>query len=138
MAATPKVAVALPAAAVVAVRALWLERLVPRAAEWSFPVHPTQIYESAASLAIAAFCLIYVHPRKRYDGQVFLAFVTLYATARFLIEFLRRDDRGELFGLSTSQLVGLLLVAGSIAAHRYLRAARRSKATPGAPGTVPA
>jgi phosphatidylglycerol:prolipoprotein diacylglycerol transferase len=104
----------------------------------SLPVHPTQIYESAASLAIAAFCLIYVHPRKRYDGQVFLSFVTLYATARFLIEFLRRDDRGEFLGLSTSQLVGLLLVAGSIAAHRYLRVTRRSKATPGAPGAVPA
>ena len=28
---------------------------------WSLPVHPTQIYESAASLAIAAFCLLWVH-----------------------------------------------------------------------------
>jgi phosphatidylglycerol---prolipoprotein diacylglyceryl transferase len=101
----------------------------------SLPVHPTQIYESAASLAIAAFCLIYVHPRKRYDGQVFLSFVTLYAAARFILEFWRRDDRGELFGLSTSQLIGLLLIAGSIAAHRYLRDARINK---GQPGPVPA
>ena len=98
----------------------------------SLPVHPTQIFESAASLAIAAFCLIYVHPRKRYDGQVFLSFVTLYAAARFVLEFWRRDDRGELFGLSTSQLIGLLLVAGSIAAHRYLRGARLRKGQPGA------
>src|SRR5882672_9135904 len=78
----------------------------------SWPVHPTQIYESAASLAIAAFCLLYVHPRKRYDGQVFLAFVVLYAAARFFLEALRQDDRGEIFGLSTSQLIGLLLAAG--------------------------
>jgi phosphatidylglycerol:prolipoprotein diacylglycerol transferase len=98
----------------------------------SLPVHPTQIYESAASLAIAAFCLIYVHPRKRYDGQVFLTFVTLYAAARFVIEFWRRDDRGGLFGLSTSQLVGVLLVAAAIAAHRYLRGMRPRKAEPGA------
>src|SRR5208282_34475 len=28
---------------------------------WSHPVHPTQIYESAASLAIAAVCLLWVH-----------------------------------------------------------------------------
>jgi phosphatidylglycerol:prolipoprotein diacylglycerol transferase len=101
----------------------------------SLPVHPTQIYESAASLAIAAICLIYVHPRKRYDGQVFLTFVTLYAAARFVLEFWRRDDRGELFGLSTSQLIGLGLVAASIAAHRYLRGARVNK---GQPGPVPA
>jgi phosphatidylglycerol:prolipoprotein diacylglycerol transferase len=96
------------------------------------PVHPTQIYESAVSLAIAVFCLVYVHPRKRYDGQVFLSFVTLYAAGRFVLEFWRRDDRGELLGLSTSQLVGLLLVAASIAAHRYLRGARLAKGQPGA------
>ena len=59
-------------------------------------VHPTQIYESVASLAIAAVCLLVVHPRKRYDGQVFVAFLVLYAVARFLLEFLRRDDRGGL------------------------------------------
>ena len=56
------------------------------------PVHPTQIYESAVSLAIAAFCLFCVLPRKRYDGQVFAASLALYAVARFLVEILRRDD----------------------------------------------
>ncbi|HEY3594296.1 MAG TPA: prolipoprotein diacylglyceryl transferase [Polyangiaceae bacterium] len=89
---------------------------------WSFPVHPTQIYESAASLAIAAFCLLYVHPRKRYDGQVFLCFVVLYAAARFLLEILRRDDRGGFWGLSTSQLIGVALVMAAVALHRHLRA----------------
>ena len=63
---------------------------------WSLPVHPTQIYESAASLAIAAFCLVCVHPRKRYDGQVFAAFLALYAVARFLLEYLRRRRPGRL------------------------------------------
>src|SRR5208282_1258526 len=52
----------------------------------SHPLHPTQIYESAASLVIAAFCLFVVHPRKRYDGQVFVVFVILYAVARFFLE----------------------------------------------------
>jgi phosphatidylglycerol:prolipoprotein diacylglycerol transferase len=90
--------------------------LLPSAKLWSLPVHPTQVYESAASLAIAAACLLWVHPRKRYDGQVFAAFLALYAVARFVLEYLRRDDRGGLAGLSTSQLVGvgLLLAAGAI------------------------
>ncbi len=85
---------------------------------WSHPVHPTQIYESAASLLIAAVCLVYVHPRKKYDGQVFVAFLALYAVARFLLEVLRRDDRGGFFALSTSQLIGIALVGAAIAIHQ--------------------
>jgi phosphatidylglycerol:prolipoprotein diacylglycerol transferase len=91
--------------------------LLPSAKMWSLPVHPTQIYESAASLAVAAACLLWVHPRKRYDGQVFATFLVLYAVARFLLEFLRRDDRGGLLGLSTSQLLGVGLVLCAAAIH---------------------
>ena len=92
---------------------------------WSNPVHPTQIYESAASLGIAAVLLFWLLPRKRYDGQVFAGFLVLYAVARFVIEILRRDARGGAGGLSTSQLIGLGLVAGAFAVHR-LRGMRRS------------
>jgi phosphatidylglycerol:prolipoprotein diacylglycerol transferase len=90
---------------------------LPTAAMWSLPVHPTQVYESAASLAIAAACLVWIHPRKRYDGQVFAAFLALYAVARFLLEFLRRDARGGVLGLSTSQLIGLAMLAAAGAIH---------------------
>jgi phosphatidylglycerol:prolipoprotein diacylglycerol transferase len=93
---------------------------------WSHPVHPTQIYESAASLAIAAFCLLWVHPRKRYDGQVFATFLALYAVARFLLEMLRRDDRGGMLGLSTSQLIGVGLLLAAIAIHVVRGGARRA------------
>jgi phosphatidylglycerol:prolipoprotein diacylglycerol transferase len=90
---------------------------------WSEPVHPTQVYESAASLAVAFICLYIVMPRKRYDGQVFGAFLVLYAFARFLVEILRRDDRGGLVGLSTSQLIGLGLIGAAVVIHR-IRGAR--------------
>lgn len=98
--------------------------LLPTAKMWSLPVHPTQVYESAACLAIAAFCLIWLHPRKRYDGQVFVAFLALYAVARFLLEFLRRDDRGGMLGLSTSQLIGVGLVVAAGAIHARLGSRR--------------
>ena len=88
----------------------------------SLPVHPTQIYESAAALGIAAFCLFYVQGRKRYDGQVFLTFVALYAVARFVIEFFRSDDRGGFWGLSTSQLIGVGLLGAVYWAHRRFSA----------------
>ena len=84
---------------------------------WSLPVHPTQLYESAASLAIAAVCLLWVHGRKRYDGQVFAAFLALYAVARFGLETLRSDDRGGLVGLSTSQLIGVAMLGIAAAIH---------------------
>lgn len=98
----------------------------------SLPVHPTQIYEAIACLMIAAICLLYVHGRKRYDGQVFVVFLGLYAIARFSLEFLRADDRGGLASLSTSQLIGVVMVAVAIAIH-----VRRSKTTaPTAPAAA--
>jgi phosphatidylglycerol:prolipoprotein diacylglycerol transferase len=96
----------------------------------SLPVHPTQIYESAACFAIAAVLLLYVHGRKRYDGHVFLAFLALYALARFALEFWRSDDRGGFLGLSTSQLISLALFAVAVAAHRLFVSRAENRATP--------
>jgi phosphatidylglycerol:prolipoprotein diacylglycerol transferase len=84
------------------------------------PLHPTQLYESAAALLIFAF-LLWLHRRKVFDGQVILFYGALYGAARFAIEFFRDDPRGDLFGLttrtglSTSQLISLLVFAGSVA-----------------------
>lgn len=96
-----------------------------RIRDWSLPVHPTQIYESALSIAIAAYLLMGLHPRKRYDGQVFAAFIALYAVGRFILEFWRADDRGGLINLSTSQLIGLVLIIVAAYIHR-----RRGGTTP--------
>jgi phosphatidylglycerol:prolipoprotein diacylglycerol transferase len=94
------------------------------ATEWSHQVLPTQIFESALCLGIAAYCLLRVHGRKRYDGQVFVSFLALYALGRFLLEFLRDDDRGGLFKLSTSQLIGLALAGVALAIHLRRGASR--------------
>ena len=109
--------------------------LIPTARMWSLPVHPTQVYESAASLAIAAFCLVWMHPRKRYDGQVFAVFLALYAVARFLIEYLRRDDRGGLLGLSTSQLIGVGLLGAAAVIHVARGARKASPPALASPGS---
>jgi phosphatidylglycerol:prolipoprotein diacylglycerol transferase len=98
------------------------------AAEWSHKVLPTQIFESAMSLGIAAFCLLWLHGRKRYDGQVFVAFLGLYAAGRFVLEFFRDDDRGGLFNLSTSQLIGLGLIALAAFLHTRRSAPRPAPA----------
>jgi phosphatidylglycerol:prolipoprotein diacylglycerol transferase len=80
----------------------------------SLPVHPTQLYEAFGCLAITGFLLCWLRPKKRFDGQVMLAFIGLYAVLRFTLEFWRADERGEFLALSTSQLLAipaLLLVA---------------------------
>jgi phosphatidylglycerol:prolipoprotein diacylglycerol transferase len=99
---------------------------LPSAADWSHRVLPTQIFESAVCLAIAAYCLLRVHGRKRYDGQVFVTFLGLYALGRFVLEFVRDDDRGGLLWLSTSQLIGVGLVAVAVAIHLRRSAPRKS------------
>jgi phosphatidylglycerol:prolipoprotein diacylglycerol transferase len=48
---------------------------------------------------------------------VFAVFLTLYAVVRFVLEFLRRDDRGGFLGVSTSQWIGIALVACAAIIH---------------------
>jgi phosphatidylglycerol:prolipoprotein diacylglycerol transferase len=98
----------------------WKAHLLPTISSPSLPVHPTQVYEAAACIVISAAGLLVIHPRKRYDGQVFAAFVALYAAARFVLEFLRDDDRGGLARLSTSQLLGIAFVGGALVLHLAL------------------
>ncbi|MEJ7623544.1 MAG: prolipoprotein diacylglyceryl transferase [Pyrinomonadaceae bacterium] len=80
-------------------------------------LYPTQLIESFTMLAVFGF-LFWLHRRKKFDGQVLIAYGIIYSTFRFSIEFIRDDPRGDLFGLttltglSTSQIVSLL-VAGT-------------------------
>ncbi|MCP4199583.1 MAG: prolipoprotein diacylglyceryl transferase [Proteobacteria bacterium] len=104
----------------------WEEGLLESYRMASFPVHPTQLYEAALGLAIAAFAYFWVHPRKRFDGQVFCVIAGLYAVGRFMIEFLRRDDRGAIAGLSTSQITAIGFLLASAYLWRYFR--RRAQA----------
>ena len=77
-------------------------------------LHPTQLYESFAMLFVFLF-LLWLHKRKRFSGQVILAYALLYSIIRFAIEFVRDDPRGDVFGLttltglSTSQLISLVI-----------------------------
>jgi phosphatidylglycerol:prolipoprotein diacylglycerol transferase len=79
------------------------------------PLHPSQLYESAAAFLIFAF-LLWLLPRRRFHGQVTLAYVALYSAVRFGLEFLRGDpERGSWFGgaLSTSQVIAIVLLLGT-------------------------
>lgn len=101
-------------------------------------IHPTQLYESLATLVIGAILLVRFRHKKK-DGEIFLLYLTLYAVARFFLEFLRGDeDRGFVFHhlLSTSQFIAILALIVSGALWFYLR--RRPAGVATTPAPVPA
>ncbi len=78
------------------------------------PLQPTQLFEFAVELA-NFFLLMWLLKRRKFDGQVFGAFMFVYGIARFFIEFLRGDpDRGFLFNqaITVTQLIAVGLVLG--------------------------
>jgi phosphatidylglycerol---prolipoprotein diacylglyceryl transferase len=82
------------------------------------PLEPTQLFESAVELA-NFFILMWMLKRKKFDGQVFAAYLFLYGVARFFLEFIRDDPgRGSVFGgaMTGTQLIsiGLVLTGGLI------------------------
>jgi phosphatidylglycerol:prolipoprotein diacylglycerol transferase len=81
-------------------------------------LEPTQLFESAIELA-NFFLLMWMFKRKKFDGQVFGAYLILYGVARFFLEFLRDDPgRGSVFGgvMTGTQLIsiGLVILGGLI------------------------
>jgi len=91
------------------------------------PLHPTQLYESAAALLIF-FGLLWLSGRKRFEGQVALVYLVFYAATRFVIEFYRGDAaRGTVFHglLSTSQFIAILVAVAAGVLYPYLMRRRR-------------
>jgi phosphatidylglycerol:prolipoprotein diacylglycerol transferase len=79
------------------------------------PLHPTQLYEAGAELAILLFLLATERRGRNFPGRTFWGYMLLYAVSRFVIEFYRGDERGLVFGvLSTSQFISVILVPLSI------------------------
>jgi phosphatidylglycerol---prolipoprotein diacylglyceryl transferase len=81
-------------------------------------LEPTQLFESAVELA-NFFILRWMLKRKKFDGQVFGAYLFLYGVARYFLEFIRDDPgRGSVFGglMTGTQLIaiGLVLVGAFI------------------------
>lgn len=73
----------------------------------SFPVHPTQIYESLTGFALFGL-VMYLRRVRKFSGTVFVGWVIGYGTLRSIIEIYRGDaDRGSVWLLSTSQLIGI-------------------------------
>ena len=74
------------------------------------PLHPTQLYEAFAEFAIAAILYRQVTKSHR-PGAIIGLYLMLYSTARFIVEFFRNHEQGNLWGtpFDTSQWISLVL-----------------------------
>ena len=70
---------------------------------------PVQLVESAGNLLIFFF-LLFLYKKEKFVNRLIIAYLYVYPVVRFTLEFFRGDTyRGFLFGLSTSQIVSLVL-----------------------------
>ncbi len=71
---------------------------------------PVQLFEAFGNLVIFAFLLIFFK-RNMFKSKLFALYLGIYAPMRFVLEFFRGDKiRGFVFGLSTSQLISLMII----------------------------
>lgn len=75
---------------------------------------PTQLFMATGDLVIMAALLWYAKKRPM-RGRTSMLYLILYSVGRFIIEFLRNDDRGTVGMLSTSQFIAIFtFVVGMI------------------------
>jgi len=84
------------------------------------PLHPTQLYEAGAELAILIFLLTTEKSGRKFAGRTFWLYMLLYAISRYVIEFYRGDERGTVGPFSTSQFISLLLAPLALLMLLYL------------------
>lgn len=91
------------------------------------PLHPTQLYSAGMILAILLI-LIFIKKIQKFNGQLFLLYLMLYAFGRSIIEIFRGDiSRGFVIDnvLSHSQFISLLVISGAL--YFYLKISKDPK-----------
>ncbi len=93
----------------------------------NIPLHPTQLYEAFGNLMIFIMIMT-IRPYKRFNGQLFLIYIILYAINRFSVEIFRDDFRGGMIlgVLSISQAIAVGSAVASIIAILILSARQKS------------
>lgn len=76
-------------------------------------VLPTQLFMAGGDLLLMAILLWYASKRP-VRGRTSMLYLILYSIGRFIIEFLRNDDRGTVGTLSTSQFIAIFTLAAGL------------------------
>jgi len=85
---------------------------IPYGGSGGLPLQPSQLYESAGGLVIAAAILLAGRSKKSFTGLQFYLLIVLYALMRFFIEWTRVYVRSEMVGPFThNQVICIVLFA---------------------------
>jgi phosphatidylglycerol:prolipoprotein diacylglycerol transferase len=86
-------------------------------------VHPTQLYDSLLSLVLY-IGLAWLYRRKKFDGQVFAAYLLCYAVTRSIVESFRGDySQVHIHGplhLTPAQLISIGIFAAGVGLWAFL------------------
>jgi phosphatidylglycerol:prolipoprotein diacylglycerol transferase len=93
----------------------WAVTFPPDHATHGQPVHPTQLYDSLLNLLFYVF-LAWLFRRKKFDGQVFAAYLMGYAVLRSFVEYFRGDYPVHYLGgwATPAQLISLGIITGGV------------------------
>ena len=93
-------------------------------------VHPTQVYDALLNLLVYGF-LEWLFRRKKFDGQVFAAWLLVYPIARSIAEVFRGDYPALYLGnhLTPAHLVSMVIFTIGVVLYRLLPR-RLGKPTP--------
>ncbi len=74
---------------------------------------PTQLFEAIFLLILFGLLFLNAYEKRRYNLPLYMS---AYGAWRFIIEFLRNDDRGSIGTdlISPSQLIALIMIAGAV------------------------
>lgn len=91
------------------------------------PVHPTFLYESLWNVCVLVILLL-MFKRRKFDGQNFLTYISLYGLGRFFIESLRTDSL-YIGNFRISQIVAILTFFVGVCAIIYFIKAKKGTLT---------
>lgn len=75
------------------------------------PRFPVQLLEAGMNFVMCAVLFILMKKKRLKTGQLLGIYLIYYTIARFCLEFLRGDlIRGQIFGISTSQIISFILL----------------------------
>jgi phosphatidylglycerol:prolipoprotein diacylglycerol transferase len=85
------------------------------------PLHPTEVYESLLNLGLYA-ALAWLFRRRKFDGQIFGAYLVCYALLRSFVELFRGDYPEHYLGgwATPAHLVSFAILAAGLALLCFL------------------
>jgi phosphatidylglycerol:prolipoprotein diacylglycerol transferase len=84
--------------------------------------YPVQLYEAFFNLGLYAFLTwFYLNRRMERKGPVLALYLVIYPIIRFLLEFIRGDDRMRLGALDVAQEISLILIMTGLILWWFVR-----------------